>query len=102
MARIFWLNRARLAIEEAFADGRRVVIDDVRFENEAALIASLGGVVIRIHGRPGSATPGSGAHVSELQAFYTRWQVLNDGPVEILAARLDGLLGRMGEAGRAG
>ena len=45
-----WLNIARHDIEQArrFPDFRGIVIDDCRFDNEAALVRSLGGVVIHV------------------------------------------------------
>ena len=45
-----WLNIARHDINQArkFPDFRGIVIDDCRFDNEAALVRSLGGVVIHV------------------------------------------------------
>ena len=45
-----WLNKARHYINQArtFPDFRGIVIDDCRFDNEAALVRSLGGVVIHV------------------------------------------------------
>lgn len=46
-----WINVARARIQEVLAspDIRGVVVDDVRFDNEAELIRSLGGVVIKVN-----------------------------------------------------
>lgn len=55
----FWLDRLR--IELTRRNPQRVVIPDCRFENEAALVRDLGGIVVEIR-RPG--TVGSG-HVSD-------------------------------------
>ncbi len=57
---LFWVNLMRHAIG-ALPAGTRVVVEDVRFENEAAMIRSLGGKVIRMEGRGGIA----GSHQSE-------------------------------------
>jgi hypothetical protein len=60
MGQDFWVNMVRARIGNAPA-GSKIVIDDVRFENEAALIRELGGKVIMITGREGIV----GEHVSE-------------------------------------
>ena len=49
----FWVRRMRLAIEESLA--RIIIIDDVRFGDEADLIKGLGGHVVMIK-RPGGPT----------------------------------------------
>lgn len=60
MGQDFWVNMVRTAIDNTPA-GSKIVIDDVRFENEAALIRELGGKVFMITGRGGIA----GSHPSE-------------------------------------
>jgi len=46
--------------------GERVVITDVRFENEAAMIRAKGGVVVHVHSnRESKLADGSQAHASE-------------------------------------
>jgi hypothetical protein len=47
-----WLNLARHRATSAMLTGNLPVFDDVRFDNEAAMIRALGGHVIRIY-RPG-------------------------------------------------
>jgi hypothetical protein len=42
----FWINIAAHRIATALAAGMSVVVDDVRFDNEADLIRRLGGVVL--------------------------------------------------------
>ena len=44
----FWLDIARRKIALAMAAGLSVVVDDVRFENEAQVIRELGGLVLGI------------------------------------------------------
>jgi hypothetical protein len=56
-----WIMLARDRIVTAMAAGFNVVVDDVRFENEAALIRELGGYVVDVT-RDGA---GAGAHSSE-------------------------------------
>lgn len=60
----------RVAMESALAvldQGGRVVIDDCRFENEAAAIKAAGGTIIRIN-RPGTGL--AHAHASEILPPY--------------------------------
>lgn len=48
-----WLDIWRGRAAQAMAQGRMVLNDSVRFENEAAAIRDLGGFVVRITGRDG-------------------------------------------------
>lgn len=61
------------------------VIDDVRFENEAALIRKMGGVIIHVT-RPG--LDGGDRHASEQGIAFVGGDILidNDGDVEDLQA----------------
>lgn len=70
-----WVGLAMARIGALLDDGRDVVIDDVRFPNEAAAIRSLGGRVVLVD-RPG-VTPVA-AHASE---GGVEWDacILNDG-----------------------
>ena len=43
-----WCNAMRKRLVPRIRDGKRYVIDDVRFDNEAQLIRALGGIVIKI------------------------------------------------------
>jgi hypothetical protein len=56
-----WTGIAAARIRAHLSDGDRVVVDDCRFDNEAATIHDLGGKVVQITGRGGIA----GKHVSE-------------------------------------
>ena len=81
-----WVKTMRLRIaslehghgKSRKADELRIVIDDVRFENEAEMIRSLGGTVIRLVGPEGPAT-GIEGHRSEkglpdsLVDYTVRW-----------------------------
>ena len=55
-----WLSIARRRIALAMAAGFDVVVDDVRFEDEADMIRELGGLVIGLE-----RGDGAGGHVSE-------------------------------------
>ncbi|WP_336800299.1 deoxynucleotide monophosphate kinase family protein [Kaistia sp. MMO-174] len=66
-----WVERASDCIDL----GGRVVVDDVRFANEAEAVRKLGGMVIRITGRGGIA----GGHISEQMDFPTDATIENSG-----------------------
>jgi hypothetical protein len=78
-----WKARALASLEA----GLNVVAEDCRFPNEADAVRALGGRVIRLKGRGGIG----GSHASENlpEPDMTVW---NNGPLEILHARLDGLV----------
>lgn len=66
MGEDFWVNVARQRIQSEYvsmppSSTPRLVFDDVRFENEAAMIREMGGTVIHITGRGGI----EGSHASE-------------------------------------
>lgn len=46
--RDIWVNVSRRQIQKLLNIGKSVVIDDVRFENEASMIRELGGLVIHL------------------------------------------------------
>lgn len=65
-----------------------VLIPDIRFENEAALVHELDGLLINVY-RPGCDT--SDNHASECElAKYDKWngEVINDGSLEDLQAKV--------------
>lgn len=72
-----------------------VVFTDVRFPNEAAALERLGFRLVRIV-RPGAGLDGpAGAHSSEtaLDGRQVDAEVLNDGTIEDLHRRIDGVVG---------
>lgn len=79
-----WMIVARKQIEALHREGLGVVIDDVRFPNEAALIKEMGGVLWRID-RPGVAPPSTHASDNAL-SDYTDWdyEITNSGTLEEL------------------
>lgn len=72
-----WLHRV--------AGAGRVVVDDLRFPNEAAAVRSLGGVIIKLEGRGGIA----GTHASEAGCGTHDAVVVNDGGMVDLYAGVD-------------
>jgi hypothetical protein len=60
--RDFWTT---LMVYELFREETPVIIDDLRFANEAELVRSLGGSVVRIVNRPGFDRTKAPTHSSE-------------------------------------
>lgn len=88
-----WVNAVRRQIEGGMLGGESfwpIVIDDVRFDNEARMIAALKGVVIQIV-RPGYE---AGGHASEsgIAAQLVHHLVLNIGSVDELIGGLMSVL----------
>ena len=85
----FWVMIARAKTQRIMADGRSVVIDDVRFPNEAAMIRDLGGELWRID-RPGVSY--SGSHESEggLEDITPDRVIVNDGTIDQLLEKIYG------------
>lgn len=74
-----WIRAWRRAVETT-THGAWIVVDDVRFPNETAIIRELGGVLIRVDrdGQAGEAT----AHSSEALAFDCDFVIKNDGTID--------------------
>ena len=85
----FWVMIARAKAERIMKDGVSVVIDDVRFPNEAAMIRDLGGELWRID-RPGVSY--SGSHESEggLEDITPDRVIVNDGTITQLKEKIYG------------
>lgn len=71
----------------------RIVVTDVRFENEAAAVKNLGGILVQIQ-RPGCS---SDNHISECEGDKIKWDhiIVNDGSLDALAQKVDGLMGQL-------
>ena len=82
-----WKGAARAALDGGVPG---VIAEDVRNPDEVTAIQALGGFMVRIL-RPGLVV---GNHASEPQGFREDATIRNDGPVTILAARLEGMLDR--------
>ena len=80
-----WVNLAR---EDVCSGHGKVVLDDVRFENEAEMVRSCGGVIVEV--RPKFITHHM-THASEAGVRADRW-VYNDGSVSQLAEALEAIL----------
>lgn len=68
-----------------------VVVDDLRFANEAAVVRRLGGLVVRIF-RHGDQPRPISDHASERQDFLPDAHLPNNGPIADLQIRLGRLI----------
>ena len=85
----FWVMIARAETRRILADGRSVVIDDVRFPNEAAMIRDLGGELWRIE-RPGIAYNGDHESEGGLDDITPDRVIVNDGSIDQLLEKIYG------------
>ncbi|MGV6876769.1 deoxynucleotide monophosphate kinase family protein [Pseudochelatococcus sp. B33] len=75
-----WIERWHATLPKG-----NVVVDDVRFGDEAAAVRAYGGIVVRIE-RPGLE---AGAHVSERMDFDADHVIANGGPLAQLYHEID-------------
>lgn len=87
-----WTRACAQRIHDALARNQNVVISDVRFENEAEMIRSLGGEIWFVY-RPGVVLP-DGAHVSEtsIGRIQSDHVIDNDASIPALRGRVAALL----------
>jgi len=85
----FWVMIARAKAERIMKDGRSVVIDDVRFPNEAAMIRNLGGELWRIE-RPGVSYSGNHSSEGGLEDITPDRVIVNDGTITQLKEKIYG------------
>ena len=88
MGENFWVNLWRAKASDVLDHGGRVVVDDCRFPNEAAVVRELGGMVVLLRGRQTAVT----AHESEAGGLLHDVMVMNDASKETLHARIDAAL----------
>ena len=94
----FWVHLWRRDAEVILTAGGRLVVDDVRFQNEAAVIRALGGKLIHI--RREGFDVAKCAHASETQILEADSTIYNEGlDKSVLAARLAGALERLDHGG---
>lgn len=93
IAEDFWINAWQAQVTRLLRSGvQNIVVEDCRFLNEASAVRAAGGFVLQIK-RSGTFNPAAG-HKSEGQPLDVDCSIYNDGPLEILHARLDGILDR--------
>jgi hypothetical protein len=85
----FWVMIARANVQPIMNDGGSVVIDDVRFPNEAAMIRDLGGELWRIE-RSGVSYDGSHGSEGGLEDITPDRVIVNDGTIDQLKEKIYG------------
>ena len=90
MGEDLWVRLWQFKAQGLLDAGSKIVVDDVRFQNEARAIKEMGGVLVRVT-RPGY---GGGTHASEteLAGISTDLQIDNDGTIDQLEQTVDGLI----------
>lgn len=88
-----WLKLAERHITQRMTAGKSVVVTDVRFENEAAMVRRLGGYVLHMTGRK-APLDGLESHQSEAGVKVARWDVVidNSGSLTDLTDQLEGFM----------
>lgn len=84
-----WVNAAMEVVADVLDHGGRVVIDDMRFGNEAEAVRSRGGAIIHIS-RPGVGPVN--AHPSEDNPIHADWCIHNNYWEPQLRGMLDHIL----------
>lgn len=89
-----WIKVAHAQITSLRSRGHPVVIDDMRFPNELALIKQLGGQTVRII-RPGADYTGMTKHSSEmaLSSEVLDFVIYNDGTLDQLRSKVRASMG---------
>lgn len=82
-----WQHRVR----DCFRKGQGVVVDDLRFPNEEALIRTLGGQIWQVHRDAPEYSLGY-KHPSEAYVPSADHQISNSGSIQDLCEMVDGLL----------
>lgn len=99
----FWTNKMEEKISKTFLDSPDekilVVIDDVRFLNEAGLIKKLNGILIRIIRPSLEQNKEENKHLSETEQdiILSDYEIINDGSLDDLKEKLNKLLNRIEE-----
>lgn len=86
--------RKRVAEIRAAAPDARIVVDDVRFLNEAHAIWEMNGTIVRIDRAEPAMSPSPDAHVSETIPFGCDALLENSGDAQEFTAAIDAFLVR--------
>jgi hypothetical protein len=82
----FWTGIAQHWAQRNLQDGHSVVIDDVRFPNEAEVIKRMGGILVRVI-RPDNVIDESHPSESLIGTLKEDVIVVNDQDIAVLHAR---------------
>lgn len=98
-----WIKR--WALDYQSLQGKRVVVPDVRFENEAAFIRQLGGVILHLHSNRGTTLSHEAqAHRSEggVRQQKLDFMIDNSGTFDQLYGKVDTLVRLLSKEERDG
>jgi hypothetical protein len=90
-----WIQHMERAVADARCKGRRVVVTDVRFPDEAAAIVALGGKLIRItrsRDQLSEDVHSSEKNVENITNHFPLLQIENNGGCDELGARVAALI----------
>lgn len=85
-----WQSKAHTVLE----DGGSLVVDDVRFPNEQERVKRLGGFIVMVNGRNGTASEHPSDRMDWLVPDYV---IENDGTMQELETKVDQLVQRIRE-----
>lgn len=85
-----WVDVCLARSKHLMRQGRSVVIDDVRFTNEADAIRDAGGVIVRVV-RPGVQRTTSHASEGQLDSYKVDYQLVNDSTLSNLTYKVRNL-----------
>lgn len=90
MGDALWINQWHRRYNEAVSQGKSVVVDDLRFENEEKLIRTLGGKIWKIVGPRAQKTEHeSASYIDDIQATRT---IVNNSGMRDYNARISAAL----------
>lgn len=97
-----WIDLARKRLQGPLEAGQDFVITDIRYPNEAALVADLGGVIVKLERDSPDAS--NVTHISEsgIDSITWDWALDNNGTLEHLADQLDRVMTGLGIGDTAG
>ena len=81
-----WIDAWKVAVDRE--PDRLIVVDDVRFSNEAQAIRERGGIVVKIE-RPGAVSESGSGHISERFEFEPDLVIRNDVERAAFLKRID-------------
>lgn len=86
-----WIDLFTRDVRELLARGESVVVDDLRFPNEEAVIRKLGGVIVHVYERSGG--PAVSVHESEAHVLGHDYSIVNEKvSLHALYDRIDDVL----------
>jgi hypothetical protein len=90
----YWLKQVENILRAPENEGRRYVITDVRYTNEADMVEAMGGILVRVRCAAAEAAAAADAHPSEteLRERPTRLIVSNNGTLDDLRLAADRLV----------